>query len=288
MMTGPFIPLFLFYACLFLGVFALKAEGANYDHPGDDFWESESTHMLSFGALCMTQTFNFGILGTETEQKKPGNHFRNVKRRRRSVRDVFEELGEGNVRKAFRMDERDFFYLNEILRKHVHKKSRTKKHKNGGANGSIDSTVRLGAALRHFAGGSMYDDISVMFGIGITDVHKSIWMVVNAVHKCSALDITFPSDHDDQRKTAAEFQKKSRPGFDCCVGAVDGTLIWTERPSNKECKEAKCGAAEFFCGRKKNLDGTCKLFVMQRGDCLMQVCFILARHQTVLHLQLLL
>ena len=79
---------------------------------------------------------------------------------------------------------------------------------------------------------------------------KCTW-VIDAVHKASVLDIKFPVDHDEQEKLAEGFKDISEADFDCCAGAIDGILIWTECPTENECKAAKCGSAKFFCGRKK-------------------------------------
>jgi hypothetical protein len=60
---------------------------------------------------------------------------------------------------------------------------------------------------------------------------------------------------------ATEFKSKSNAGFGNCVGAIDGILIWTHRPSEEDCSMAGCGAKKFMCGRKKkvglNMQGTC-------------------------------
>jgi len=34
------------------------------------------------------------------------------------------------------------------------------------------------------------------------------------------------------------------------VGAIDGMLVWTEKPTDAACKMAHCGPRKFFCGRK--------------------------------------
>ena len=50
-------------------------------------------------------------------------------------------------------------------------------------NGPIPHSIRLGAALRYFAGGSPYD-IMCVFGIGHSEVLTSVWTVVDVVHRC--------------------------------------------------------------------------------------------------------
>jgi hypothetical protein len=70
-----------------------------------------------------------------------------------------------------------------------------------------------------------------------------------------------PVDHDEQRAIALGFQAKSKAQFDCCVGAIDGMLVWTEKPSEKDCHRMKCGSGRFMCGRRGkfgfNMQGIC-------------------------------
>jgi hypothetical protein len=121
--------------------------------------------------------------------------------------------------------------------------------------------IPLAAALQYFAGSSVYD-IALIHGISVTEVHQSIWRVVNAVNKCSDLKFEFPEDWATQQLVAAGFQKKScRAGFSICAGAINGLLIWIDKPTAYNCEMAKCGAKKFFCGCKKkfglNIQGTC-------------------------------
>jgi hypothetical protein len=87
-------------------------------------------------------------------------------------------------------------------------------------------------ALRFFAGGSIYD-IAPLYGVGRPDAFSSVWMVVEAVHRTQSLNLVFPVDHVEQRRLAQEFSKRSQAGFDCCVGAVDGILIWVLQPHRR-------------------------------------------------------
>ena len=45
------------------------------------------------------------------------------------------------------------------------------------------------------------------------------------------------------------------------MGAIDGMLLWMEKPTEEDCKIAECGPKKFFCGRKHkfglNFQGTC-------------------------------
>jgi hypothetical protein len=115
----------------------------------------------------------------------------------------------------------------------------------------------LAIALRYFAGGSLYD-LAPLFGVGRSDALRSVWLVVEAVHRTVAFNLVFPADHDAQRELLRQFSTRSKAGFQCCVVAVDGILIWTLKPSPWCCKESKCGASKFFCGRKHKFGLNCQ------------------------------
>jgi hypothetical protein len=105
-------------------------------------------------------------------------------------------------------------------------------------NGVISTSVRLALALRYFAGGSPYD-LMAKYGVSHTSVLESVWIVVEAIKNVRDFDIEYPSSHDEQRRIAKEFKQKSQAEFDNCAGAIDGILIWTHKPSEKECIRSK-------------------------------------------------
>jgi DDE superfamily endonuclease len=191
------------------------------------------------------------------QSKKKGHAHR--KRKRKYVNDIFNELGPYYVRRAYRMEPTSFWKLCTMLRPFFVKPSK-KKCRNGAKNGLIPLPTKISVALRYFAGGSPYD-ISVVHGISHTDVFRNVWQVVDAVNKCQELGFRYPTDHAEQQKIADGFKRVSCGIFDCCAGAIDGILIWLERPSGKHCDVSGCGAKKFFCGRKKkfglNMQATC-------------------------------
>lgn len=73
---------------------------------------------------------------------------------------------------------------------------------------------------------------------------------MDAVNKHPQLAINFTTSHLQQRRTASCFRKNSRAGFDMCVGCIDCMLIWIEKPTEKSCRQARCGSKKFYCGRK--------------------------------------
>jgi hypothetical protein len=103
------------------------------------------------------------------------------------------------------------------------------------------------------------------FGIGRADISRSIWLVVQAINMTAFLSIQFPKSHEEQHRIAKEFMAKSAAGFDCCVGAVDGILIWIGRPSEKDAARSGCGPAKFFCGRKHKFGLNCQAICDARG-----------------------
>jgi DDE superfamily endonuclease len=188
-----------------------------------------------------------------------------IHRTRRSIATIFNELGSTYVKRAYRMGKTTFYELHRLLfpylRYHTYPPAGSQKmHRNGASNGLVSSTIRLAVALRYFAAGGASYDLAVMHGISTTEVYRSVWIVVDAINKCIQLQIQFPEDHVEQRRLALGFRERSDAGFDCCVAAIDGILIWIERPNRADCERANCGPKKFMCGRKKkfglNMMGT--------------------------------
>jgi hypothetical protein len=95
--------------------------------------------------------------------------------------------------------------------------------------------MRLGAALHYFTGGSPYD-IMCVFCISYSEVLKSVWVVIDAINHCPQFHNSYPSSLEEQHRITAECYSASTPKFRNCTGAIDGILIWTEKPSLTEAK----------------------------------------------------
>ena len=58
-----------------------------------------------------------------------------------------------------------------------------------------------------------------------------------------------------------EFSHRSKAGFSNCIGCIDRMLVWTEKPSKKECEEVGVDDGKFYCGQKGkfglNLQAVC-------------------------------
>jgi hypothetical protein len=154
-----------------------------------------------------------------------------IKRERKFVSDIFRELGPSYSKRAYRMSEASFYKLHRLLWRFLNRPPSTKKKsQNAPPNEDVTSVARLSMTIRYFAGGRP-GDISLVHGVSHTQVFNSVWMVVDAVLSCEELAFSFPSDHDKQLEIVEGFKRRSYAKFDTCCGAIDGMLLWTERPS---------------------------------------------------------
>jgi hypothetical protein len=182
-----------------------------------------------------------------------------LKRTRRSVDAIFDEIGAATVRRMYRMTPESFWNLHQLLQR---KLENPKKRKRGQApNGLIPSDLRLARALRYMCGGDPYD-IALSHGVHSLEVKKSCWMVVDAVNSTQSMAIEYPASHEDQLEIAKGFQKKSTIDLGNCAGAIDVMLLWIQKPSQKDVDEnIGFGEGKFFCGRKgkfgTNLQAVC-------------------------------
>jgi len=116
--------------------------------------------------------------------------------------------------------------------------------------------VRLACALRYIAGGLPYD-IMAKYGISHTDVMDSVWYVVIAVNTTSEFKIEYSSCEVEQARIAAGFQQASEVGCNC-AGAINGVLIWMQKPMLKEAKWVGVDQAKFLCGQKSKFGLNCQ------------------------------
>ena len=122
------------------------------------------------------------------------------------MEDVYETLGPNFFRRAYRMEYEDFLLLCQLLDNKLTKMAGTREW---GPNGRVANDVRVGMAIRYFAGGSLYD-IMVKFGVSASTFYASLWMVVDAVRTCPSLQIKYPENYDDQHRIAEQYRRKSQ------------------------------------------------------------------------------
>ena len=195
---------------------------------------------------------------------------------RRTVDEIYQCLGPIYFRHAYRMSYESFWRLHELLspvmedvaskvRRYIPKQHSYKSPPV--PNGIIFTSVRLGIALRYFAGGSLYDIIA-KYGVSHSSVFESVWIVVEALNSTSSFNISYPSGQEEQKRIAKGFKDASKVKFDCCAGAIDGILIWMHKPSLKQAEKAGVGQKKFLCGRKHKFGLNCQAVCDVRGKIL--------------------
>jgi DDE superfamily endonuclease len=131
-------------------------------------------------------------------------------------------------------------------------------------NGKVSTKVRLACAIRYFAGGSPYD-LMGKYGVSYTVVLNSVSYVVEAINQLKEFHINYPEAAEAQQRIAAGFQAASAVDFDNCAGAIDGILIWIQKPWNDDAAVAGVGPARFYCGRKHKYGLNCQAVSDRRG-----------------------
>ena len=154
---------------------------------------------------------------------------RRFQTRKRSVEDIYNELGPIYFRRACRMQYSTFKALAD---EHCPYIIGACGHKGGPKrfipNSPISPDVRLACAIRWFSGGSAYD-LMTTYGRsnGHSDTIRSYWHVVDAINSLPNFKIEYPKGHEDQRQIALGFQNISSAGFKRCAGAIQhGILMW--------------------------------------------------------------
>ena len=203
---------------------------------------NKSKKVARVNVIVAVQAAALAVMNNSSPQRQPCSCLGCPTRRRvrKHVRDIYDQLGPIYFRRAYRMNYTSFKKLAWKLEDKIIEKS----NKNPYAsiqhipNGPIAPSVRLACALRYFAGASLYD-LMTTFGIGHTDASDSIWYVVDAINDHPDFLIHFPKEHDEQQAVATGFERVSYAGFNCCAGAIDGILIWINRPTEDDCDHAK-------------------------------------------------
>ena len=90
----------------------------------------------------------------------------------------------------------------------------------------------------------------IIHGVSYISVFNAVWGIVDVVNNSPLLKITFPT-HEEQEEIALGFSTMSGADFDKVILALDGILIWIQKPSKREARaNGGCGDKTFLCGRK--------------------------------------
>jgi len=199
-------------------------------------------------ALAAASIASAAVSPSKQLGRKPGS--KTKKRVRLDVDEAFKSMDDHHFRRKYRMSRESYYILLDIIKEHLPPTGEKRAKPGSVPNGPITHSARLSMALRIAAGGDAID-IADYHGVGVDEPMTSFWSVVDAINATKQLDIVFPTDHAEQLKLAQEFQDKSDIDIPCCVGAIDGILIWIHKPSDDDCAAMGIGPTKFFCGRKK-------------------------------------
>lgn len=183
-----------------------------------------------------------------------------VKRKRLDVDSYVKTIPDRCFCRRHRMDKESFYNLVDILSPHLPSTGEQRSTPGSVPNGPITHSARVSMALRIAAGGDPLD-IASFYGVNDYEPMNSFWDIVDAINQAEQLNIEFPRCHEEQEKIAEGFRRKSEIDIDCCVGAIDGVLIWIHKPTDADCGSMGFGPVKFFCGRKKkfglNMQAVC-------------------------------
>ena len=70
------------------------------------------------------------------------------------------------------------------------------------------------------------------------------------MNSLAEFEIQYHTDQSTQKMIADDFQAVSGVGFDNCGGAIDGILIWMEKPSQIDAQECGLSQKKLLCARK--------------------------------------
>ena len=125
------------------------------------------------------------LLGEETLNGRVRGS-KNIRRTRKNSDAMWDELG-CYARKAYRMSLDAIRSLHTQLEPAM-QQAFPKRTRGDSPNGEIPTMLRLSAAIRFFAGSSIYD-IMLTHGMGKQTVYKSVYGVVDAVNRTPSLDV---------------------------------------------------------------------------------------------------
>jgi hypothetical protein len=97
-----------------------------------------------------------------------------------------------------------------------------------------------------------------VYGVSHTIILDSVWCVVKAENQVPEFYIEYPKSHIEQKATAKGFEEKSNVGFSNCAGCIDGILIWTHKPLEKDAEMSGVGRKKFLCSQKGKFGLNCQ------------------------------
>jgi hypothetical protein len=149
-------------------------------------WNSSDSDMVVRLICCAYSQWN------ARKQKRPGSRGKARLRKRVAMYQIYMHLGAAYFKWAYRMSFVTFCKLSNLLGSTIHQIARKEGSDPSitrtGPNGQITPSVWLGCALCCYAGGSVYNIMTLM-GMGRANISCSVWIVVDAINTQAKLDI---------------------------------------------------------------------------------------------------
>ena len=80
----------------------------------------------------------------------------------------------------------------------------------------------------------------ILHVVSFTSLFKYMWGVLECVKNCNELDISLPG-HKDQKLIYNGLKEMSEAYFDNFIGAIDGLLVYIQKPALCGCREVIVG-----------------------------------------------
>jgi len=151
--------------------------------------------------------------------------------------DLDNNLTEAEFTRMFRLNRQSFNVLLEKLATVMPEKNEEKAIASSGS--VIKNKIKLAITLRWLAGASYLD---LMWGFKVSSPsifgeNGILWTTMIAINKVEVLK--FPTDEEELERIAAQFSHPSHGVFQNIVGAIDGLIIKTRKPTIQECSSPK-------------------------------------------------
>jgi hypothetical protein len=99
--------------------------------------------------------------------------------------------------------------------------------------------IILHVTLRYLAGWSFHD-IHLVAGISSSTFYRFLWLGIDAINRCEALQLNWLHTMEELRDAAKGFHQSSSHGvINSCIRALDGWLCKIRIPAKKEVTKVK-------------------------------------------------
>ena len=93
-------------------------------------------------------------------------------------------------------------------------------------------------------------DIALVHRVSPSEVYVSTRREVNDIHLNKSMNMHFPISYKEQKCVANDFKSVCTTEFDNCAGYIDGLLIWTFNPHEKDAVVSEVEVKTFTAKRK--------------------------------------